>query len=66
MGPWRDSSLPRADYTYLAQRLNTLGLLYIHHVDHSPVGAPPAPDSIKAAFRKLFKRALILSRESWW
>ena len=50
-----------ADYTYLAQRLNTLELLYIHLVDHSPMGAPPVPDSIKATFRKLFKRTLILS-----
>lgn len=50
-----------ADYTYLAQRFNTLELLYIHLVDHSPMGAPPVPDSMKATFRKLFKRTLILS-----
>ena len=50
-----------ADYTYLAQRLNTLELLYIHLVDHSSMGAPPVPDSIKATFRKLFRRTLILS-----
>ena len=50
-----------ADYTYLAQRLNALEPLYIHLVDHSPMGAPPVPDSMKATFRKLFKRTLILS-----
>jgi len=50
-----------ADYTYLAQGLNALELLYIHLVDHSPMGAPPVPDSMKATFRKLFKRTLILS-----
>ena len=50
-----------ADYSYLAQRLNALELLYIHLVDHSPMGAPPVPDSMKATFRKLFKRTLILS-----
>ena len=50
-----------ADYSYLAQRLNALELLYIHLVDHSPMGAPPVPDSIKATFRKLFRRTLILS-----
>jgi len=50
-----------ADYTCLAQRLNTLELLYIHLVDHSPMGAPPVPDSIKATFRKRFQRTLILS-----
>jgi N-ethylmaleimide reductase len=50
-----------ADYTCLAQQLNALELLYIHLVDHSPMGAPPVPDSIKATFRKLFKRTLILA-----
>jgi N-ethylmaleimide reductase len=49
------------DYTYLAQQLNALELRYIHLVDHSPMGAPPVPDSIKATFRKLFKRTLLLS-----
>lgn len=51
----------QADYTYLAQQLNARGLVYIHLVDHSPMGAPPAPDSMKASFRKTFTRALILS-----
>jgi N-ethylmaleimide reductase len=50
-----------ADYTYLAKQLNDRGLVYIHLVDHSPMGAPPVPDAMKAGFRKLFKRTLILS-----
>jgi len=50
-----------ADYTYLARELNARGLLYIHLVDHSPMGAPPVPDSIRAMFRSVFKGALILS-----
>jgi len=50
-----------ADYTYLAQQLNARGLLYIHLVDHSPMGAPPVPDSIKKMFRDTFKGKLILS-----
>jgi N-ethylmaleimide reductase len=50
-----------ADYTYLAAQLNTLGLSYIHLVDHSAMGAPPVPDEIKETFRKRFNRALILS-----
>jgi len=50
-----------ADYTYLAQQINTRGLVYIHLVDHSPQGAPPVPDPMKATFRKEFRRALILS-----
>ena len=50
-----------ADYTYLAQQLNARGIIYIHLVDHSPMGAPAVPDSIKATFHSLFHGALILS-----
>ncbi len=50
-----------ADYTWLAEQLNTLGLVYVHLVDHSPMGAPAVPDAIKATFRRLFKGCLILS-----
>lgn len=50
-----------ADYTYLAKQINTLGLIYIHLVDHSPMGAPPVPESMKETFRALFTRTLILS-----
>lgn len=49
------------DYAYLAERLNALGLVYVHLVDHSPMGAPPVPAAIKETFRKVFKRTLILS-----
>ena len=50
-----------AEYTYLAGELNKRGLVYLHLVDHSPMGAPAVPDSIKAAMRREFKRTLILS-----
>jgi N-ethylmaleimide reductase len=50
-----------ADYAYLARALNATGLLYIHLVDHSSMGAPAVPQSIKDLFRKEFKGALILS-----
>ncbi|MGA7178543.1 MAG: alkene reductase [Thiobacillaceae bacterium] len=50
-----------ADYTYLAHQLNAAGLLYIHLVDHSPMGAPPVPQSVKSTFRSVFKGTLILS-----
>ena len=49
------------DYGYLAQQLNKTGLAYIHLVDHSSMGAPVVPDSIKETFRREFKGALILS-----
>jgi N-ethylmaleimide reductase len=63
-GVFNDMPLYRemeADYTYLAHQLNTRGLVYIHLVDHSPMGAPPVPDAMKATFRKFFTRTLILS-----
>ena len=50
-----------ADYAYLARELDALGLVYVHLVDHSPMGAPPVPESMKATFRRVFKRALIYS-----
>ena len=50
-----------ADYTWLAQQLNSRGLAYIHVVDHSAMGAPPVPASMKATFRSEFKGTLILS-----
>ena len=50
-----------ADYTYLARALNETGLMYIHLVDHSALGAPRVPDDIKTLYRKTFKRTLILS-----
>ncbi|MGA9667040.1 MAG: alkene reductase [Gallionella sp.] len=49
------------DYTYLARQLDARGLVYIHLVDHSAMGAPPVPDSIKKMFRNTFKGKLILS-----
>ena len=50
-----------ADYRYLAEQLNDAGLVYIHLVDHSAMGAPQVPDSIKQSIREIFKGALILS-----
>lgn len=48
-------------YTYLANKFNELGLVYIHLVDHSAMGAPQVPASIKKTFRNIFKGTLILS-----
>ncbi len=50
-----------ADYAYLAHELDARGLVYIHLVDHSVMGAPPVPDSMKTTFRRVFKGTLILS-----
>ena len=48
-------------YTYLAEELNKLGILYLHLVDHSSMGAPEVPVEIKGIIRTRFKNALILS-----
>lgn len=50
-----------SDYTYLTEQLNALGLVYIHVVDHSSMGAPVVPASMKKTMRSLFKQTLILS-----
>lgn len=48
-------------YIALIQELNTLGLAYIHIVDHSSMGAPVVSASLKAKLRETFKGAYILS-----
>jgi len=50
-----------ADYAYVTEQLNKLGLVYVHIVDHSSQGAPAVPDSMKQTMRRVFKRTLILS-----
>ncbi len=49
------------DYAYLARALSASAIAYVHLVDHSRMGAPPVPDTIKQEFRRSFKRTLILS-----
>ena len=48
-------------YTYLAGELNKLGLVYLHLVDHSSMGAPVVPQSLVQQIRLKFKNTLILS-----
>jgi N-ethylmaleimide reductase len=48
-------------YKFLIEKLNNTGLLYIHLVDHSSMGAPEVPLRIKKIFRKEFGQTLILS-----
>jgi N-ethylmaleimide reductase len=49
------------EYTYLAEQLNAISIAYVHLVDHSSMGAPEVPESIKRMFREKFKNTLILS-----
>jgi N-ethylmaleimide reductase len=50
------------DYAFIAKSLNeSESLTYVHLVDHTAMGAPAVPDSIKEIFRREFDGALILS-----
>ncbi|TGK81752.1 alkene reductase [Leptospira noumeaensis] len=49
------------EYSLLAEKLNQLGIVYIHLVDHSSMGAPTVEPETVANIRKSFKGTLILS-----
>ena len=51
----------QAQYLALAQALSALGLLYVHLVDHSSMGAPPLPADFKLKLRAGFDGLFILS-----
>jgi N-ethylmaleimide reductase len=48
-------------YTYLAAQLSSVGLVYIHVVDHSSMGAPPVKKELKNTLRETFRGSYILS-----
>jgi N-ethylmaleimide reductase len=48
-------------YLRLVEELNTIGLVYIHMVDHSSMGAPEVSAELKAKIRANFKGKYILS-----
>ncbi|MBK6973155.1 MAG: alkene reductase [Sterolibacteriaceae bacterium] len=48
-------------YLRLIDELNALGLLYIHVVDHSAMGAPEVSPELKAKIRGAFKGKYLLS-----
>lgn len=48
-------------YRYLAEQLNRIGILYIHIVDHSSMGAPEVSRELKKDIRKIFQGSIILS-----
>jgi N-ethylmaleimide reductase len=48
-------------YVRLAEIMNEVGITYLHTVDHSGMGAPEVPDSIKRKLRDTFKSTLLLS-----
>jgi N-ethylmaleimide reductase len=48
-------------YLRLIEELNSIGLVYIHVVDHSSMGAPEVSPELKAKIRANFKGKYILS-----
>lgn len=48
-------------YVTLVQDLGKEGLIYLHLVDHSAMGAPPVPRALKDRLRKAFPGTFILS-----
>lgn len=56
MPPYPDIEIT---YEYLAAALNDLDIAYIHLVDHSAIGAPAVPLSIKEKIRAVFKNTII-------
>lgn len=50
-----------AQYLALTQQLSALGLVYLHVLDHSALGAPAVPAELKASLRAAFKGIFILA-----
>ena len=50
-----------AQYMALTEELSKLGILYVHVLDHSPMGAPPVPAEVKQGLRAAFKGLFILA-----
>jgi N-ethylmaleimide reductase len=48
-------------YTKLVERLAPMGLVYVHLVDHSAMGAPEVPESLKVALQRIWPRTFIRS-----
>ena len=57
-GPYADVD---AQYLALTSELSALGLLYLHVLDHSAMGAPAVPATIKTQLRTAFKGPFILA-----
>ena len=49
------------EYSFLVEKLNSIGLVYIHLVDHSSMGAPAVNPSTVNKIQNQFKSTLILS-----
>jgi N-ethylmaleimide reductase len=48
-----------AQFAALTEKLSAMGLVYLHQLDHSAMGAPPVPQALKTQLRSLFKQSFI-------
>jgi N-ethylmaleimide reductase len=48
-------------YLSLVKKLSALGLMYVHVLDHSAMGAPPVPAKLKTDLRAAFNGPFILA-----
>ena len=48
-------------YIALVRQLSALGLMYVHVLDHSAMGAPPVPASLKRELRAAFNGPMIVA-----
>jgi N-ethylmaleimide reductase len=51
----------QAQYMELVEKISQLGLLYLHVLDHSAMGAPSVPKEFKQKMRKAFDGPFILA-----
>jgi N-ethylmaleimide reductase len=67
MSPYGTNGGMKADpevetsYPYFAGKMREAGLVYVHVVDHSALGAPPVSDTVKAAIRARFGGTIVLA-----
>ena len=50
-----------SQYLALTKALDGIGILYLHVLDHSALGSPPVPETIKDALHKTFSNIFILA-----
>lgn len=48
-------------YLALVEGLSSLGMMYVHVLDHSASGTPPVPEALKSALRAAFNGPFILA-----
>jgi N-ethylmaleimide reductase len=58
VGPFPETE---EQYAYLAEKLNLIGIAYIHLVDHSSMGSPKVQLTTVQKIRNNFKNSIVLS-----